>query len=144
MLDGMQAPLVGASCCQRRQTAAPGSAPDLTRLSPSISHVIWLSEGVCALLEVTLTRRHTICSLSSRCSLMQLSLMPPSMVHNTKTQKQYLPPCTALIKQRSICIMQNTKRLKCQTQHIHNTGSSLLLLCLFGRPVPLRHRHGCV
>lgn len=99
----------GERCCQRRQTAAPGSAPDLTETSPSISHVIWVSEGVCALLAVTLTRRHKL--FLSRCSLMHLSLIPPPY-NNTKTNTCL--PCsnyTIAHTLTGMCIMHFTKRL---------------------------------
>lgn len=98
----------GEGCCQPRQTAAPGSAPDLTETSPSISHVIWVSEGVCALLAVTLTRRHKL--FLSRCSLMHLSLIPPPW-NNTKTQthacrvlitRAHLQGCTSRILLRDL------------------------------------------
>lgn len=79
----------GECCCQPRQTAALGSAPDLTETNPSISHIIWVSEGVCALLAVTQTRRHKL--FLSRCSLMHLSLIPPPY-SNTKTNTR--PPCS--------------------------------------------------
>lgn len=99
----------GERCCQPRQTAAPGSAPDLTETSPSISHVIWVSEGVCALLAVTLTRRHKL--FLSRCSLMHLSLIPPPY-KNTKTNTCL--PCsnyTCAHTLTRMCIMHFTKRL---------------------------------
>lgn len=99
----------GERCCQPRQTAAPGSAPDLTETSPSISHVIWVSEGVCALLAVTLTRRHKL--FLSRCSLMHLSLIPPPY-NNTKTNTCL--PCSNYTRAHTLtrmCIMHFTKRL---------------------------------
>lgn len=82
LMCGMGGPF-GERRCQPRQTAALGSAPDLTESSPSISHIVWVSEGVCALLAVTLTRRHKL--FLSRCSLMHLSLIPPPC-NNTKTK----------------------------------------------------------
>lgn len=99
----------GERCCQPRQTAAPGSAPDLTETSPSISHVIWVSEGVCALLAVTLTRRHKL--FLSRCSLMHLSLIA-SPYNNTKTNTCL--PCSNYTRAHTLtrmCIMRFTKRL---------------------------------
>lgn len=118
----------GERCCQPRQTAAPGSAPDLTETSPSISHVIWVSEGVCALLAVTLTRRHKL--FLSRCSLMHLSLIPPPY-NNTKTNTCL--PCSNYTCTHTLtvmCIMHFTKRLVNVKQRQTPLYFPLLLLLL--------------
>lgn len=39
LMCGTKGPF-GERCCQLRQTAALGSAPDLTETSPSISHIV--------------------------------------------------------------------------------------------------------
>lgn len=113
LMCGMGAPSV-SRCCQPRQTAALGSAPDLTETSPSISHIIWVSEGVCAPLAVTLTRRHKL--FLSRCSLMHSSLIPPPY-SNTKTNTR--PPCSNYTCARILVRMRHRafhwETCKCQT-----------------------------
>lgn len=120
----------GERCCQPRQTAAPGSAPDLTEASPSISHVIGVSQGVCALLAVILTRRHKL--FLSRCSLMHLSLIPPPY-NNTKANTCL--PCSNYTgahthKRTWMCIVRFTKWLVNVKQHSFTSLSCCCCSCL--------------